>query len=293
MRLLDAKAASVGGLSVKRALPRLGLRTVGPWCFADHFGPQIITETHGLDVGPHPHIGLHTVTWLLAGSVRHNDSLGSDQLIRPGELNLMTAGNGIVHSEQADRQRQPLHGLQLWIAQPENTRLGASAFHHHRELPGQDFSHGHYTLLLGDYEKDRSPVSIESDIVGLDAQLFSGTSTWQLRRDFEYAIYIVSGSVTIASSTSSAAAKEGQLLSLPDGAIEMSLTTTGDARLLLLGGPPFTEPLFMWWNFVARNRTEVSAAITDWTEYTRKPGDRERFGLVASPLPPIPAPMLP
>ncbi|MFZ4511938.1 MAG: pirin family protein, partial [Candidatus Nanopelagicales bacterium] len=129
----DAKTAEVAGFRVRRALPRRGIRTVGAWCFADHMGPELVTETSGLDVGPHPHIGLQTVTWLMEGAVLHTDSLGSEQLIRPGQLNLMTAGRGIVHAEESVRAHSTsgsstatMHGVQLWIAQPSATRDGAS-----------------------------------------------------------------------------------------------------------------------------------------------------------------------
>ena len=132
VEVTDSRSAAVGALRVRRALPRRARRTVGAWCFADHIGPDQVTDEEGLDIGPHPHIGLHTVTWLLRGEVLHRDSLGTEQVIRPGQLNLMTAGHGVVHSEEsAGAYRGELHGVQLWVAQPSATRDGAPDFEHH------------------------------------------------------------------------------------------------------------------------------------------------------------------
>src|SRR4051794_32278287 len=129
IEVTDGREAVVGRIPVRRVLPRRNRRTVGAWCFADQMGPEEVTETAGLDIGPHPHIGLHTVTWLVDGAVLHRDSLGSEQVIRPGQLNLMTAGHGVVHAEEAvDTYRGRLHGVQLWVAQPAATRDGSAAF---------------------------------------------------------------------------------------------------------------------------------------------------------------------
>ena len=136
IEVTESHTATVGKFSVRRALPRRGRRTVGAWCFADHMGPADVTETSGMDIGPHPHIGLQTVTWLLDGEALHRDSLGSEQLITPGQLNLMTAGAGVAHSEEATgRYHGRLEGIQLWVALPEPTRDSAAAFEHHAELP--------------------------------------------------------------------------------------------------------------------------------------------------------------
>src|SRR4051812_23212676 len=144
--------AVVGTFTVRRALPRRGRRTVGAWCFADHMGPADVTENSGLDVGPHPHIGLQTVTWLIDGEVLHRDSLGSEQVITPGELNLMTAGQGVSHAEEATgHYRGTLEGIQLWVAEPDVTRSGAPAFEHHTDLPQCDLDGGVGTVLLGDF----------------------------------------------------------------------------------------------------------------------------------------------
>lgn len=291
-RVLDARVAEVGGFPVRRALPRVGMRTVGAWCFADHMGPEVVTETSGLDVGPHPHIGLHTVTWLIDGSVQHTDSLGSEQLIRPGQLNLMTAGRGIVHAEESVRARGTLHGVQLWIAQPEQTRHGASAFAHIAELPRLDVGHGDATVMVGEFASEASGAVVDSPIVGVDFDLQAGTSIHPLLLGFEYAVYVVRGSARINGDI----VTEGQLLDLRVHDRELRLETLTPTRLLLLGGEPFGERLTMWWNFVGRTRDEMVAAAADWSAYSTAGSAAgevvERFAPVHSPLAPIPAPAL-
>ncbi len=156
MEITEARAAEVGGLPVRRALPRAPRRTVGAWCFIDHFGPAGTERSDSMQVGPHPHVGLQTVTWLLEGEVLHTDSLGSEQVIRPGQLNLMTAGRGIAHAESA-RPSTGCHGIQLWIAQPGATRTGPSAFEHHAELPQARFGDIVATVLVGELAGTTSP----------------------------------------------------------------------------------------------------------------------------------------
>lgn len=294
----DAKTAEVGGFRVRRALPRRGLRTVGAWCFADHMGPEVVTETSGLDVGPHPHIGLQTVTWLVEGAVLHTDSLGSEQLIRPGQLNLMTAGRGIAHAEESVRTPGTLHGVQLWIAQPSLTRDGASAFAHHADLPRIDVGHGTATVFIGEYAGAASGARTDTALVGMEADLQAGSSTWPLRADFEYAVYVISGAVAIhdASRPGSLVARESQLVDLRVHGDEMTLAVGDAARVLILGGEPLGEPLYMWWNFVGRSREEIAQAAQDWAAYVETGAHAsegtERFTRVASTLAPIAAPAL-
>lgn len=299
----DAKVAKVGGFRVRRALPRRGLRTVGAWCFADHLGPEVVTDTSGLDVGPHPHIGLQTVTWLVEGAVLHTDSLGSEQLIRAGQLNLMTAGRGIAHAEESGRAPGTLHGVQLWIAQPSLTRDGAPEFAHHADLPRIDAGHGTATVFIGEYAGAASDARTDTALVGIEADLQSGSSTWPLRADFEYAVYVISGAVAIDGSTTrdasrpgSLVAREGQLVDLRAHGDEMTLAVGDAARVLILGGEPLGEPLYMWWNFVGRSREEIARAAQDWTAYVetgaRATEGTGRFARVASALAPIPAPAL-
>ncbi len=294
----DAKVAEVGGFRVRRALPRRGLRTVGAWCFADHMGPEIVTETSGLDVGPHPHIGLQTVTWLVDGAVLHTDSLGSEQLIRPGQLNLMTAGRGIAHAEESVRATGTLHGVQLWIAQPSDTREGASAFAHLADLPQLETGHGTATVFMGEYAGAVSHARTDTALVGLEADLRTGSSTWPLRTDFEYAVYVIAGAVSIHDSSrpGSLVAHEGQLVDLRRHGDEMTLTVGAAARVLVLGGEPLGEPLYMWWNFVGRSREDIAQAAQDWAAYVetgaRASEGTERFRRVTSALAPIAAPAL-
>lgn len=294
----DAKVAEVGGFRVRRALPRRGLRTVGAWCFADHMGPEIVTESSGLDVGPHPHIGLQTVTWLVDGAVLHTDSLGSEQLIRPGQLNLMTAGRGIAHAEESMRAPGALHGVQLWIAQPSDTREGASGFAHLADLPQLEIGHGTATVFIGAHAGAVSSARTDTALVGLEADLRAGSSTWPLRADFEYAVYVISGVVSIHDSSrpEGLVASEGQLVDLRLHGDEMTLAVSDEARVLILGGEPLGEPLYMWWNFVGRSREEIAQAAQDWAAYVatgaRASEGTERFRRVTSMLDPIAAPAL-
>lgn len=287
-QLHDAKVAEVGGFTVRRALPRRGLRTVGAWCFVDHMGPEIVTETEGLDVGPHPHIGLQTVTWLVEGAVLHRDSLGSEQLIRPGQLNLMTAGRGIVHAEEASRAPGTLHGVQLWIAQPEATRDGGSAFAHHGELPQVDLGHGVATVLVGAFAGETSDAKVDTPLMGVDAALGRGTSTWPVRPDFEYAVYVLEGAIIVHDHVTVA---EGQLIAFGSGHDALTVRVPERARVLFLGGEPLGEPLHMWWNFVGRSRADIIDAQREWDRYISD-GESDRFTRVDSPLAAIPAPAL-
>jgi hypothetical protein len=280
-----ARESVVGRLTVRRALPRRGLRTVGPWCFADHMGPEQVTETSGLDIGPHPHTGLHTVTWLVEGAVLHRDSLGSEQVIRPGQLNLMTAGQGVAHAEEAvDTYRGTLHGAQLWLAQPEATRHGPAAFEHHADLPRVQTGASELTVLVGELAGTPSPARHDHPAVGAEAVVRPGTSVWPLRPDFEHALIVLTGEVAVGGHV----VRPGSLATLGRGRAELPVTARADARVLLLGGAPFDEPLIMWWNFVARTRDEITAAYRTWQA---DDVGGSRFGRVASDLSRIPAPV--
>jgi redox-sensitive bicupin YhaK (pirin superfamily) len=277
----ESRESRVGGVPVRRALPRRERRTVGPWCFADHMGPVRVTEQHGLDIGPHPHTGLHTVTWLIDGEVLHRDSLGTEQLIAPGQLNLMTAGRGVSHSEEATgTYRGTLHGVQLWVAQPDETRFGEPAFAHHAALPRLEIDNSTLTVLAGAFDGVTSPARQDSPLVGVDAVIRPGISVWPLRTDFEHGLVVLSGEVAIADRP----VRSDRFAYLGLGRSELVLDAVEPARVLLLGGVPFGEPILMWWNFVARSRDEITGAYEQW----RTPNGR--FGEVHSSLDRIPAP---
>jgi redox-sensitive bicupin YhaK (pirin superfamily) len=277
MEIIEGRTAQVGGFDVRRVLPRQQRRTVGAWCFVDLMGPGEATATHGLDIGPHPHIGLQTVTWLLRGEVLHRDSLGSEQLVRPGQLNLMTAGHGVSHSEETSGiYGGELHGVQLWVAQPSGTRDGAAAFEHHPELPRAELTPGAgtATVLVDELAGLRSGSRRDTDHIGVDLDLRSGTAHLPLDVAHEYGLVVLDG----AASVNDRRLLPGRLGYLGIGRDEVEIEVDGPARVLLIGGRPFPEPLLMWWNYVARTQEEISDAHRQWTA-----GD-ERFGQVASPL---------
>jgi redox-sensitive bicupin YhaK (pirin superfamily) len=283
VELVPSRPASVGGVDVLRALPRRQRRTVGPWCFADHFGPVAAAAPGGgMQVGPHPHIGLQTVTWLVEGEVLHTDSLGSEQLIRPGQVNLMTAGRGVAHAEETPASyRGALHGIQLWIAQPDVTRYHEPAFAHHAELPVVEYGACRATVLIGDLAGVRSPARREVPILGLE--LAAGPDADVLlpvEAQFEHGLIVLAGAVALGGEL----AHPGVLAYLGRGRDELALGLRAGSRVLLLGGRPFTEDLLMWWNFVARARGEIEQARAEWERGT------PRFGTVTSGLPRIPAP---
>jgi quercetin 2,3-dioxygenase len=249
LEITAARDALVGGMAVRRMLPLRLRRSVGAWCFIDHYGPADTDGTAGMQVPPHPHIGLQTVTWLLRGNVLHRDSLGSEQLIRPGQLNLMTAGRGIAHAEESmagqDQAQRTLHGVQLWVALPEASRQVAPAFEHHGSLPADRIGDFDVTVFIGSLAGASSPATTFSPVVG--AQLTAG---WQaagvvpLMPEYEHVIFVA----------------------------------TGRAEA---GGVPLGEQLLMWWNFVARTPEEIAAAAASW----RAGGFAPVGGYLGDPMP--------
>lgn len=276
-----SRPATVGGIPVRRALPKRTRRTVGAWCFVDHLGPAAVNDRVRVEVGPHPHIGLQTVTWLLDGEQVHRDSLGSEQVIRPGQLNLMSAGGGVVHAEESEGYRGDLHGVQLWVAQPESTRHGEAAFEHHAELPKAELEAAVATVLVGRFSGSSSAARTDTPLVGLDLETRPGRSLLELERGFEYALIVLDGQLAVSGQV----VRPGALAYLGDGREELPLDCAAPARALLIGGEPFDTPVFMWWNFVARTREEIDAAYEDWRS------GAERFGDVDSSLARIPAPL--
>ncbi len=242
-----------------------------------------------MQVPPHPHTGLQTVSWLLEGEVHHLDSLGSDVQFGPGELALMTAGHGIAHAEQSPvLHPRFLHGAQLWVALPDAHRETAPAFEHHATLPGWTSDGLTTTVLMGSFGGATSPGTAYSPLVGVDLAVAAGTDVEvPLEADFEYGLLASSGSVSVEG----APLGRGAMLYLGTGRTSLRLTADEASRLLLLGGEPFEEHLVMWWNFVGRSGEEIAAYAEQWN------GEDARFGTVAGydgtrleapPLPPVP-----
>ncbi len=282
IELREGRRTAVGGLDVSRVLPTKGRRTVGAWCFTDVLGPMDAEDPDPMEVGPHPHIGLSTVTWLLEGEALHTDSLGSEQVIRPGQLNWMTAGHGIAHAELA--ARPPFRGVQLWVAQPEATRHGPAAFEHHAALPDVEVGDASGRLLAGSFAGATLPARTDTPLVGVDLSLRAGTTVLPVAATFEHAVVPVGGRVRVGGEV----VEPGWIALVPVGIDELPVEA-GDrgARALLLGGEPLGETIAMWWNFVARDRGEIEAAWRDWQQHS------DRFGEVASSLGRIEAPRPP
>lgn len=281
--LLSAKArALTENLTVYRAIPQQQLRMVGPWCFVDHFGPVATKNYRQFDVAPHPHIGLQTITWLFSGELKHLDSLGYEQPLRRGQLNLMTAGNGISHAEVAEQNlQQPLHGLQLWCALPQQHEQVAPSFEHYRELPHFAVDDVMAELILGKYESYRSPgTTFHPCIAMLLTTPKNAQATIKLNKELEYALYVVSGSLYLTHPTNAKfnqghGAHEHELISLGANRSELTLAFGADTRVLLLGGEAFPQPVTMWWNYVSHNAERIRQADTDWQQ------GHARFGKVA------------
>ena len=270
---LASHRARVGSLDVRRALPQRRRRTIGAWCFADHMGPADVTEGSGLDVGPHPHTGLKTVTWLVDGQALHRDSLGSEQVIRAGELNLMTAGRGVSHAEEpTGHYRGTLQGIQLWIAQDDRDRDGAPGFEHHTDLARVELSDGAGTILIGDFAGTRARAHY-GHLVGLELRVH-GRTTLPLDTGYEYGLIVLEGLVELEGRDLG----PGAMGYLAPGRRELRVTARRPSTLIVLGGRPLEQPVFVWWNFVARSRHEIDDAYDSWRD------DDGRFGRVASPL---------
>lgn len=282
MEVTESRASTVGNHPVRRALPRRDRRTVGSWCFADHMGPSTYDEDDPIGIGPHPHIGLQTVTWLVAGEMLHRDSLGSEQTIKPGQLNLMTAGNGVSHAEENVHRRGDMHGIQLWVAQPERTRHDAPAFEHHAELPQAEFGEATATVLVGALGEVSSPARRDTDHFGAEI-LLRGDATLPVDPTHEHAIVVLDGRVDVGGTI----VEPGHLGHLDIGADELTLRSAEPTRLMLLGGVPFESRITMWWNYVARDRDEIARANVDWAE------GHDRYGDTGSAWRRIPAPTPP
>ncbi|WP_421279788.1 pirin family protein [Aeromonas taiwanensis] len=269
---ISSRLTDVGGIPVARAIPVKERRTIGPWCFLDHIGPtRFAPGSPGLDVGPHPHIALQTFTWMLEGEILHRDSLGSEQVIRPGQVNLMTAGRGIAHTEESLPNQPDLHAAQLWIALPEEDQHTSPRFDHYPRLPRWQQGEVTLTLLIGEHGGYSAPTLHFSPILGLDLHApAGGRLTLTLNPAFEHGLFPLQGQASIAGD----ALEPEQLLYLPPGNREVAVELSPGARVLLIGGEPLTQPLQIWWNFVSFDREAIRTAAADWER-----GD-PRFGEV-------------
>jgi redox-sensitive bicupin YhaK (pirin superfamily) len=295
LEVLRPREVPLGGpraIRVRRTLPQQQRSLIGAWCFADHYGPHDLRRSSGMDVPPHPHTGLQTISWLFSGEVEHRDSAGVHAIIRPGELNLMTAGAGICHSEVSllgDRDATAvLHGVQLWAALPDSARNTGRDFDHYApepiSLPGAVAR-----IFLGQLAGSRSPVHTFTPLLGAQLDLEPGARVaLDLDPAFEHGVLCDQGAVALHGATLAV----GDLCYQGPGSSALSLHNDGDqaGRVLLLGGTPLTEQLVMWWNFVGRSHDEIVAYRQLWEDAD------ERFGAVQGyrgtparlPAPPLP-----
>jgi redox-sensitive bicupin YhaK (pirin superfamily) len=256
------REVELGVLRVTRVLPIREKRMVGPWCFLDRFGPLTFADDTPMNVAPHPHIGLQTVTWLFDGEVLHDDSLGSEAVARPGGVNVMTSGNGIAHAEQTPRANSGrLDGAQLWVALPDSARGGAASFTSIERVPVLERPGGVVQVFGGAIEQVRSAAPHFSELVGADVRVHPGHDL-EIGVDagFEHAVLLVDGDCAIDGE----ALEARRLYYLGTRRDSVSFASRRGGRLLFIGGPPFPETILMWWNFVARTPEEIAEARADW-----------------------------
>ncbi|MFE2979372.1 pirin family protein [Streptomyces sp. NPDC059258] len=285
--LLAPRRVQLGASTeVRRLLPNLGRRMVGAWAFVDHYGPDDIADEPGMQVPPHPHMGLQTVSWLHDGEVLHRDSLGSLQTVRPRELGLMTSGRAISHSEESPKEHaRLLHGAQLWVALPDAHRHVEPHFQHHTDLPVVTAPGLSATVILGELDGAASPGTAYTPIVGADVSLAGGAEArLPLDPDFEYAVLSMSGEAEV----DGVPVLPGSMLYLGCGRTELPLRAVSDAGLMLLGGEPFEEELVMFWNFIGRSGDEIAQARKDWEEGSRF-GEVQGYDGARLPAPELPA----
>ncbi|MGM1017051.1 MAG: pirin family protein [Actinomycetota bacterium] len=284
----EVPLGGVRGMSVLRTLPNRDLPTIGAWCFLDRFGPGPVR----MRVEPHPHIGLQTVTWPLVGDMRHRDSVDSDVTLRRGQLNLMTAGDGISHSEYSlGEDPIPLDALQFWVILPDSARHGAGGFEQHTALPELDLPAGDgditatATVVLGEFAGVRSPATVHTPIIGAEISLPPGSAVdLPLNPAWEHAILLVDG----AASASGRDLERNATLYLGDSRDAVTVTSDAGATVFLLGGEPFTEDVVMWWNFAGRTHEEIVEARDDWEAGSDRFGHVVGHGAERIPAPPIP-----
>ncbi|MFE5914879.1 pirin family protein [Streptomyces wedmorensis] len=289
IEILTARDVPLGGpraMTVRRTLPQRARTLIGAWCFADHYGPDRVAESGGMDVAPHPHTGLQTVSWLFAGEIEHRDSLGTHAFVRPGEINLMTGGHGISHTEVSTPDTTVLHGVQLWVALPDEHRHAPRDFQHHAPRPLR-VDGAELRVFLGTLAGEASPVRTFTPLLGAELVIDAGAAvTLDVDPDFEHGLLVDEGAVLL-DGTSLLPAELGYAT---PGRTALTVVNTSDrpARTVLLGGPPFEEEIVMWWNFIGRDHQDIVEARDAWERAS------DRFGAVDGyPGDRLPAPALP
>jgi redox-sensitive bicupin YhaK (pirin superfamily) len=247
---------------VARALPDRQIRMIGAWCFLDHYGPEDVSGSAGMQVWAHPHTGLQTVSWLFDGEIEHRDSLGSQAMVRAGELNIMTAGHGIVHSEISQPDKPPmLHGVQLWVALPDAVRDHKPVFESYADLPDLIRPGLVGKVLIGEVDRISSPALAYSPLCGAELKLAAGADVLlSVDESFEYGVFVVEGGVLAESTTVTV----DQLLYLGDSRRSLHLRSPYGGRVIVLGGQPFAEDIVMWWNFIGRSHEEIVDFRSAW-----------------------------
>jgi redox-sensitive bicupin YhaK (pirin superfamily) len=276
--VIQPKSRDIGGFEVRRVLPSAKRRMIGPFVFFDQMGPATLPKGKGIDVRPHPHIGLSTLTWLIEGEIMHRDSVGSVQAIRPGEVNWMTAGSGIAHSERTPDALRPqghrLYGIQTWLALPKADEETAPRFEHHKAdaLPRIEGDGIAATLIAGTGWGKRSPVGVFTETVYADVRLEEGATLTIPAEHEERGLYALTGAVEIAGARFEA----GAMLALrPGGPVDVTAAAT--THLMVLGGEPADGPRHIWWNFVSSSAERIEQAKADWKagRFAKVVGDDE------------------
>jgi len=267
MLVFPVHETQLGTLKILRALPVRQKRLVGPWCFLDRFGPLSFTDAKPMDVAPHPHIGLQTVSWLLQGEIVHKDSLGSEALLCPGGVNVMTSGGAIAHSEETPPKNSGLlNGVQLWVALPDADRHGPASFQHVDEVPMLEQNGSTVSVFAGSMLGSSSAAQHFSPILGLDIALQRNVRlALPLDPSFEHAVLLLTGDAKIDDQPIDTM----NLWYLGTNRFSVTFESSNGARVLLIGGPPFPEQILMWWNFVARTPEEIAEARSDWQNHQR------------------------
>jgi redox-sensitive bicupin YhaK (pirin superfamily) len=275
-------------IEVRRTIPNRKLRTIGAFCFVDYFGPT--DQTEAMVVAAHPHTGLQTVTWLFEGEVEHRDSVGSVQVIKPGQLNLMTAGKGISHSELSKKTEGRLHGIQLWVALEDKDRFTDPSFEHvahNKELEKDGMK---LKVFMGELMGIKSPAKLYSKLVSAEVELQPGEHVLEVNPEFEHGLLLVEGDYE----SDGEKVQEAELVYFESGQSEIKISVKTKTKLVLIGGEPFKEQLVMWWNFIARSHAEIEQMRLMWNDEQNRKDGSDNFGVFKDEVGSwIPAPEMP